>query len=229
MEYFKIMQKLRIYVPGHNYKLKEVPDKDFLEKVFLPDLPIGKFQSNQLAENRIYLWDRIKEPTEYVGFLSPRYIEKHPDSTTFRFLDKLEYRKDRIYCLARTYVKYQEWFFIYFPGIESFMRDMSEFAGMSLYDEPGLLGNNFICSWEVFQEFHEKWLQTFHYLYDKYRFDKLTFKSPDDSRKAGYLYEALTAMIFANLIKKNNLELKTLVPDYKNKKLSKKVFFKSRV
>lgn len=221
------MQNLRIYVPGHNYRLDAVPDKIFLQKVFLPDLPIGKYQTNQLAENRIYLWDKIKEPFEYVGFLSPRYLEKHPESTPFRFLDTLEYKKNRVYCVARTYVRYQEWFFSYFPGIEPLMVDMANFAGMSLYDEPGLLGNNFICSWEVFEEFHENWLRIFHYLFEKYPPEEMTFESPDDSRKAGYLYEVLSAMIFGHLIKKNNLELKTLAPDYQKNKLSRKMFFRN--
>lgn len=204
------MNNLKIYVCGHNNLLNYVPDLYFIQKVNLNNLDIGRFQSNQLAESRIFLSDQIKEPSEYVGFLSQRYRQKWPHLASFKKLNQLEYKKETIFYAETPPLKWKNWFNGYCPGMDKLFYDMVDYSGLNPDYYPTVINNCFICHWDIFQEFLVKWKDVFNYIYEKYPPDTMTFETYDNSRRAGCLYESLSSLIFANLIKKYKLNFESM-------------------
>jgi len=202
------MDKLRIYVCGHNNLLDNVPSNiSYLRKINLNDLDIGKHQDNRLAENRIFLSSIIDEPVEYIGFLSQMYRFKWPQLVSFQNIKNLEFQQNNVFYAELSWPKWATWFKTSFPGIEPYFDDLVQYSGFSDQNWPTFLANNFICHWSIFEEFIQNWRKIFHYLNEKYPNDSMNFEVMDKNRTPGYLYEASTSLIFSHLIKKYNLNL----------------------
>lgn len=214
------MKKLQIYVCGHNDDLNLVPNFSYLKKVNLNDLDIGKYQDKQLAENRIFLSDLINEPVEYVGFLSYRYKEKSPECCSFKDIEKLDLSPDIVYYVNVPQVNSVpvlncDWIKSWFSGMDDIWADMMGF--LDLPERISFTTNNFICSWEIYQEFITIWKNCFEYLYEKYPvMDFLIPENFDNNRKKGYIFEILTSIIFSDLIRKHNLKLLKMMTNKKH-------------
>lgn len=215
------MDKLKVHVVGHTDRIQIITDLPFIKKVNLSKLDIGKYQDNQLAESRIFVSDAI-EQAEYVGVLSYNYRTKWPQLVPWNSLIDLPFRPDLLYCAEIPAPRWDDWFMLSCPGMEPLFRDMVQYSGFCSRNFPTLMANAFISSWEVFSEFLFHWRRIFYYLYEKYPPASMTFQSFDDNRRAGYLYEALSALVWAHLIKERNLTLSKLSMDSK-RKFSKRI------
>lgn len=215
------MDKLRIYVCGHSEHLDYIPTNiPYLRKINLNHLDIGKYQDNRFAENRIFLSPIIDEPVEYIGFLSQMYRHKWPQMASFQSLKNLDFQQNNVFYAELSWPKWATWFKTSFPGIEPFFDDMVQHSGLSDQNYPTFLANNFICPWRIFEEFIQIWRKNFLYLNEKYPNDCMNFEVMDKNRTPGYLYEALTTLIFSHLIKKYNLNLLKM---QENKKSVKRI------
>ena len=214
------MDKLKIFVVGRDQEtLEQVPNRPFLVKVDLNKLPIGEYQNNQLAETRIFLSDLVAEPAEYIGLVSANHDCKHTLALmkegqrilpTLSNLGRTPLNPDILYCCVFSHVNCKDWFSTYFEGIEPYLNDIENFSGLNMNLYPSLLANTFICHWDVFQDFLQNWRPIFDYIWKKYSLELLEQTIggyADRNRIAGYLYEAVSMMVWADVIQRRNLNL----------------------
>ena len=177
-------------------------------------------------------------PVEYIGFVSSSYdskftsIDQHPTMKDGQkilprliHLNNLNLSPNILHCCILSHVQCKDWFISYFEGIEPYLNDVEQFSGLNFNAFPSLLANSFVCHWDIFQKFIKLWRPIFNYVWDKYPIDLLakTIKGfADKNREAGYLYEAISMMVWAEIIKKENLTIQHFsVPKKKLKLIHK--------
>lgn len=212
---------LNVFVCGHSPQCFEgIIHKPFLQMVNLSELEIGKYQDNQLAEHRFFLAD-LHTNAEYVGVATTSWRHKYPHCLQLHHLDRLKLAPKVVYAPR---VAPKKWYFLsklYHLGSEKYLREMAEISGLSLEAGESVWSNTFICHKDIYGEFLARWRAIFDHLYAKYGTD-LDIDSPDHSRRAGYLYERIATMIFANL----PVEIRDMAPKATGRKLPRKFFVK---
>ncbi|RTK94079.1 MAG: hypothetical protein EKK64_09235 [Neisseriaceae bacterium] len=229
------MEKLKIYLCGHDNLVRRYPNYPHFQYVNLDKLNIGKYQLNQLSESRIFLSD-LDLSCEYIGFLSLNYNikftspnlpatkkEGQPVLPMFKHLHKIELKKDILHCCVISQPVCKEWFKDYFPGILPYLNDIENFSKLSLNSFPSILSNSFVCHVEVFKEFLSVWRPIFDYAWENYNLNDLADRikgHADRRRAAGYLFEAISVLAWTETIKRKNLSVKFFdVPKKKFKRI----------
>jgi hypothetical protein len=205
--------KVKIFILGHNQEvIDRVPDRPYFEKVNLGELPLDRFQNNQLAESRIFLapfMHRIEQ--EYVGFSSARWNDKYAYLGTTRIEDmhtlKLLLKPTNVIVAQRTDnvngplgsldpVNWRTHFEFSHKGITHYLDELAKVSGINNLN-PSFWANNFICHRSVFKDFLKHWLDVFFHFYSKYGFD-YKFEAMDPTRSAAFLLEAITVNYFSS-------------------------------
>ena len=86
------MQKLKCYVLGHSEKsLESIPDCPWLAKTNLNDLALPIPNTNEIAENRLFLADEsfFDWDCEYIGTLTWQYDRKYCWALSLSDLEEL--------------------------------------------------------------------------------------------------------------------------------------------
>jgi hypothetical protein len=75
------------------------------------------------------------------------------------------------------------------------------------------LSNSFVCHIDVFKDFLSLWRPIFDYAWDNYNLNEMADRikgHADRRRAAGYLYEAISVLVWGEIIKRRNLSVKFL-------------------
>lgn len=204
--------KVKVYVVSHNAEaLKQFADWPGYATVDLSALSIGKFQSNQFSESRLFLSNYIEDTigdAEYLAIVSSRYDDKYHRGirSTKTPLHALHYTLRYVSSPNRVLsasVASKNWvsdMTYFFPSLIGPMQEVAEYAKLPLYTgRPTVLCNNYCAHISVYKDHVDKFRDWFGFLYEKYgelfpiRWDNL-----DASRASGYVSERLTELYFAN-------------------------------
>lgn len=199
------MDKLRIFVCGHDYRLSMTPNRDFLTKINLNELSIGQFQRNDFAESRIFFSEKIHEPVEYIGFTTASWRIKWPRLLSIQYLNTLDLQPNIGWCPSLENLAHNETWVqrceIWWPDLLPYMEAMSEFSGFDLKTINAPIANNFILHWDKWQFFIKKWHEIFHWFYQTYPPEKIALRLDefDQCRLYGYVLERLSMLILSHL------------------------------
>lgn len=227
------MQNLKIFVCGHDNTLNLINKKPFLELVNLNNLQIGKFQTNQFSESRIFFSDLLKTPVEYIGFASASWNSKWSKILPLNCLDQLELSPNVLWCPSLedfgpnvTWItNCNHWW----PELIPYILEMSQVSGFSLNAVRAPICNSFICHWDIWQFFIQEWFKLFDWLYKTHPIERvlkeLKLVYADYSRLYGYILERMSMLILSNLpfifkdfkiktipLKERKLPLKLILP-----------------
>ena len=213
--------QVKVFVLSHEpHMLDRVPDRPYFEKVNLDELPLDRFQTNQLAESRIFLapfMHRIK--SEYVGFATARWNDKYGYLGTIKLEDfhllKLHLKPNTVIVAQRTDnvngplgafdpVNWRSHLEHAHKGISVYLEELARVSGINNRN-PSFWANNFICHRAVFKDFLKHWLDVFFYFYAKYGLD-YKFQTLDPNRQAAFLMEAITINYFSSRTDLNIVE-----------------------
>jgi hypothetical protein len=196
-----IKNSLKVFVLGHNEEsLKKVENEPFIQKLDLSKLELAIPNTEDIAENKFYLTDYVFRCKEsYVGVMTHRYKQKYnlDIKKLPQIVDKLDER-----CVFTCHFARKEWFdysINYHPGIEKYIREISEVFNLPIRRKHVFWANNFICHKFVFADFIYKFRDIFHYINSKYGYNfdyKVDFGQ--DKRKAAFLYERVAMLYFSN-------------------------------
>lgn len=212
-----------LHVPYHTPTvLAEVPDEPWLTRYLLPDLHMNPptLQTNLLGEGRLFLCQDVRHPewADYVGVFNARAHRKYQidgfcwDRVPGAF--ERQHGFKTVLCLWPTangrgddWLAYSD---IIHPGMGRLVAHACNHAGVELVrTRPSLWANDFICHWEVWEQWLTFWRASFHYLYGRFGPDP-PFRCSDQyaDRKPALLYERLTTAYFAS---REDLEVVRLV------------------
>ena len=221
------MEKLRIFVCGHDERLKMIPNRPFITHINLNHLEIGIYQNNQFSESRLFFSDLVKEPVEYIGFASASWRIKWNHILPVHQLDQLELKPNRLWCPSLEDLSANETWIMkcnyFWPELLPYIFEMAKVSGLSTDFRQAPISNNFIVHWDVWNFFISEWMKLFNWLYKEHPPEKvlkeLKMKNVDESRLYGYILERISMLILSNLPNFfTNYEL-CLIPKPKNKKL----------
>lgn len=205
--------KVKIFVLGHQEdQLAKVIPRPYLHKVNLNDLPIERFQTNLLAESRIYLASFLqKVDHEYIGLVTSKWNQKYAYINTTNLEDLHQLRvhlKPKNVIVAqrtdntsgglgdldtldwRTHLEHVH------KGIGPYLDELAKLSGVYKRG-PSFWANNFICHRTVFKQFLKHWLDMFFYFYAKYKFE-YKYETYDPSRLPSFFMEAITINYFSS-------------------------------
>lgn len=212
------MQKLKCYVLGHSDKsLESIPDCPWLVKTNLNELELPIPNTNEIAENRLFLADDsfFDWECEYIGTLTWQYDRKYCWALSLSDLDELlpELEEDVVFAPATNimgevrseyapslkgiprWVEHMQ--NIHGPSFQGYLDEISRVSGLPLVNEPCFWANNFICHREVFREFLRFFKKVFTEIHARHGYD-FNFLAEDPPRKAAYLYESVAMIYFSN-------------------------------
>jgi hypothetical protein len=218
-----LSSRLKIFVLAHSWDgLAQVGDRPYFQKVNLAALPLGEFQTNQLAESRIFMSKLVEECNhEYIGFASVRWNDKYEGLGTTKLEDihqaELLLKPNNVIVAMRTdnglgplgvldtknwhtHMEYGN------RGISKYLAELERVSGISNCNV-SFFANNFICHRDVFKEFLEHWRKVFMYFYKRYSHG-MEYTPADPKRLAAYLYEAITINYFSSRTDLNIIEAK---------------------
>jgi hypothetical protein len=205
-------EKVKVYIVSHNQQtLEQFEGWPGYVTVNLSTLPIGKYQSNQFSESRIFLSDIIEETrgdADYIAIVSARYDDKYVSTVktvrtrlhalhfTLRYLSA----PDRVLSPSIASRQWVTDMVFYFPSLIQPMQEISEHFKIPLYTgRPTVLCNNYCAHIDVYRHHNTKFREWFNYLYDKYgEIFPFRWEHIDTSRASGYICERLTELFFAN-------------------------------
>lgn len=203
------MEKLKIFVCGHDCRLKMIPQRPFLQHINLNDLDVGEFQNNQFSESRLFFSDLVKEPVEYIGFTSASWRIKWNQILPIHHLDQLELSPNCLWCPSLEDLAANETWIVkcraFWPQLLPYIYEMADFSGLSTEMRQAPISNNFICHWDVWQYFIKEWMKIFFWLYKKHPPEKvlkeLKMDRVDEKRLYGYILERISMLVLSNLPK----------------------------
>ena len=205
--------KMVIFVCGHNEgQLLTIPNVHCLRKINLSDLPLDELQNNQLSEHRVYLTDiPQKTQSEYIGFATWRWNEKwhchcHISLENLNtILSKLS--PNTILC-PRVANNWLDVTTQSHPGIEIYLKELSEHTQLPLNNKPGFWANNFICHKSVYLGWQKFFRENFYYFHKKYEFDFDFYVTEQyQCRLAAVFYERFSLLYFTN---RDDLKIESL-------------------
>jgi hypothetical protein len=216
---------LALHVFSHDSRIfHKVPDSPEIVKILLSNLTVDEqFKGEQLAENRFFI---SKESNcisaDLIGCVSARWDERFP---TYPKLDELHFYAKNLkmheviapQSLILNKSQFTSWLKnqdAVHPGISKLLHEAINQFSISMEGKSYnlVMGNNFIISSEVYEDFLIFWRQGFEYFHRKYGFRlPFTYRCPrcgfesnngvgrwEESRHAAFFYERLTALFFAN-------------------------------
>lgn len=189
--------RLTIFVLGHTNAITKFACPHIVP-VNLADLDIGEYQTNQLAESRMFFSDLPnKTQTEYIGFLTNSWKTKFKKLLSIQDLHALPLDEKTVWAPKLAPINWANQSEKYHPGIYKYLIEASELSNMNLINNTSLWCNNFICHKKVYVAFKEFFLMMFNHFHNKYGF-KMGFTNRDQSRHVAYFYERITTLYFAN-------------------------------
>ena len=198
------MKNLKIFLLTHQNQKKYYFDekKYFFDEnislINLDELEIGRFQTNKLAESRIFFSDLIDGcDCDYVGILSYSYNEKFPRLIPVERIRFLTMGKNIVlapYVASEKWVQKSE---IAHRGMLKYLIELSQFTNMELDKKNGVFCNSFICHKDEFLKFKYFFLDCFDYFFKKYNFEMM-FSGGYVDRHPNYFYERFATMYFSN-------------------------------
>lgn len=205
--------KVKVFVLGHQDSVLDlVPNRPYFEKINLEALPIDRFQTNLLAESRIFLAPFLhRQQHEYIGFASARWNDKYAHLGAICLEDfhnlKVQLKPNNVLVAQRTDningplgsfdpVNWRSHMEFGHKGISVYLEELSKASGID-NRRPSFWANNFICHRTVFKDFLKHWLDMFFYFYGNYKFD-YKFQTADSSRGPAFLMEAITINYFSS-------------------------------
>lgn len=178
---------------------------DTVEKINLTKLKLPIENTNDLAENRIFLADEnfFCKQSDYLGVLSSRYEQKYPNSIRLDNLSsikkKIEPNKVLVAAPTKEFNqgKWIEWTLQYHENINKYLDELADIMGLPLVNNDSFWANNFICHRSVFFDFIRTFKKTFYEMHKRYGYC-MDFRTDDPSRTAAYLYERVSMIYFSN-------------------------------
>ena len=196
---------MKIFILGHSAEaLFKLPPKPFLQPVNLAELVLPIPNTNDLAENRFFMLDKLnfKDCPEYIGVLTNRFNEKYKDLIGLDSLNLIQHKlKPHVVYAADptafSFPNWVSWSCVYHKTYEPYLKDLAAFMGLPLVSKPTFWANNFICHKNVFLEFIDAFQKVFFKMHAKYGYD-FNMYVEDQSRVAAYVYERVAMIYFAN-------------------------------
>lgn len=190
---------LSIHVLGHDQTtLDMIPIRPFLTLVNLNKLEIGQWQTNLLAESRIFM-SEIQGNSEYVGLATARWHEKYYSYLPLDRFDELPLEPNIVWAVNPSS---RNWKFESdgcHPGIAGLIEEVCKHFGYA-DNLPGLWANNFVCHRKVYNNLQQRWRLMFDLIHRRYGFD-LPYDAgwnEWECRKPSFLYERYTLIYFSN-------------------------------
>jgi hypothetical protein len=201
-QYPTIKVYLLSHIDGDNFKNKSA---NLIEKINLNTLELPIENTNDLAENRIFLAnDNCFCPnSNYLGVLSSRYEEKYPNLIRLNNLSlikkKIEPNKVLVAAPTKEFNqgKWIEWSEYYHGPIRKYLDELASIMGLPLVNNESFWANNFICHRSIFFDFLKVFKKTFLEMHKRHGY-LMNFKTDDPSRASAYLYERVSMIYFSN-------------------------------
>ena len=241
--------KVKIFVLSHDPDLLSLicENKD-LSVVNLNDLDLSsRLNGNELAENRFFLSKIDLGSSSSIGCISARWNERFPNYPNVQelgsFVEKLtptQFLAPQSLVLSRKqffgWIQNQD---LVHPGMSKLLVDLLKGLNLNFDSDEKrtiVMGNNFVCSRDVFEDFLEFWKRGFEHMDRKFGFDlPFTYRCPKcglvdkngigrwgKSRHSAFFYERVTALFFASrpeleLIEVKKGALQPKKPDFQSK------------
>lgn len=203
----RVLPELDTFILGHEQsKLDKIANKPFLRKINLSQLELPIPNTNDIAENRLFLLkkEQFAHCKDFIGVLTSNFDTKYPHLLKLENLDQIreKLKHDIVYAASPTETFYEgKWLkytYKYHLTIQKYIEDMAKQFHLSLEEKPTLWANNFICHKSIFFNFLEFFQKVFSYMHQKYGYT-YQMKVDDPSRTAAYVYERISMLFFSNL------------------------------
>lgn len=196
---------LMVFALGHSEEsLGFIPDRPWIRKTDLNQLPTCVENKNDMAENRIFLTEEtyFENCPEYVGVLTWQYDMKYSWLLPYSELDEIlpELSPETAFGAEFSPLHISEWVdytISYHKTIREYLDDLAHFAGLPLHNSPSFWANNFICHKSVFFDYIRLFKRVHAKMQEKHG-NKFAYYAEDQRRVPAYLYERLTMLYFSN-------------------------------
>lgn len=219
------MDQVKLFVVSHDPRqLDEIKNRDSITLINLSALDLDKrISGNELAENRLFLARIDYEAAQVIGCVSARWEERFPKYPTLQNLpERISQLKggevlapQGLVLTNSEFVKWVRNQDAVHPGMSAVMMDVIEFMKIDVslrIQRRIVMGNNFVCSKDLFNDFLQFWREGFNYIDSKYGFEiPFTYRCPKcglvdeeaiwrwtKARHPAFFYERLTAIFFAS-------------------------------